>query len=346
MAVINENRLKADLKAGRLARVYFLYGKEDYLIRFFANKIIELAVPPEARDMNFVRYTEAPKADELSDQLENLPFFSEYKCVLIQDLDIANMDLAEQKAYLALIGNIPETSVLIIAQENIEYDMKKLKAGVKKFMAAAEADGVLCEMNYLSDIQVAQRAQREAVRAGCSLSSENAAYLARECGNSLTELDNELAKLCAYKNGGEIALEDIEMLVPKRLDSNVYNIAKELFAGRTAHALGILNDLFEQSTDPINIMAAMSGHFTDLYRARLGKLAKKSSYDAAKAFNYPPNRSFAMNYAYSSVGNLSERYLGDCLAVLYRTNKLLNSSKADKRQLLEQAIVEIADLQR
>ena len=344
MAVINENRLKADLKAGRLARVYFLYGKEDYLIRFFANKIAEIAVPEDARDMNFVKYTETPKADELSDQLENMPFFSDHKCVMIKDLDIESMENAEHKAYLALIESIPETSILVIAQENIEYDLKKLKAKTKKLIAAAEAVGVSCEMKYLSEMQVAQRAQREALKAGCSLSSENAVYLARECGNSLTELENELSKLCAYKNGGEITLEDIEMLVPKRIETNIYSLAKEIFAGRTGSALEILNALFVQRVEPIAILAAMSGHFTDLYRAKLGQLAKKSSYDAAKAFGYPPNRSFVMDGAYRSANRLSERYLGECVEVLYRTNKLLNSSKADKQQLIERAIIEIAAL--
>jgi len=344
MGKIDENRLKADLKAGQLARAYFLYGSEDYLVRFFADKIAGLAVPDDARDMNFVKYTENPKADELSDQLENMPFFSEYKCVMIKDLDIESMDNAEHKAYLALIGNIPETSILVIAQENIEYDLKKLKAKTKKIMTAVEAAGVSCEMKYLSAAKVAQRAQKEAAKAGCSLSPQNAAYLARECGNSLTELDNEIAKLCAYKNGGEITFKDIEALVPKRIDSNIYSLAKELFAGRTGSALEILNGLFAQRTEPFMILAAMSGHFTDLYRAKLGLLAKKSSFEAAKAFNYPPNRSFVMDGAYRSVGKLSERYLGDCVAVLYRTNKLLNSSKADRRQLIEQAIIEIAEL--
>lgn len=344
MGKIDENRLKADLKAGQLARAYFLYGKEDYLVRFFADKITELAVPEEARDMNFVRYTETPKADELSDMLENMPFFSEYKCVLIKDLDIESMDNAAHKAYLALLENIPETSILIIAQENIEYDPKKLKAATKKLMATVEAVGVSCEMKYLSAAKVAQRAQKEAAKAGCSLSPQNAAYLAQECGNSLTELDNELAKLCAYKNGGEITAEDIEKLVPRHIDTKIYDLAKELFAGRVGVALEILNDLFVQCTKPVTILWRMSEHFTDLYRAKLGQLAKKSSYDTAKSFNYPPNRSFVMDGAYRSVSRLSERYLGDCVAVLYRTNKLLNSSKADKRQLIEQAIIEIAAL--
>ncbi len=342
MGKIDENRLKADLKAGQLARVYFLYGSEDYLVRFFADKITTLAVPDDAREMNYMSYADAPKAGELSDQLENLPFLSEYRCVLIKDMDIDGLDNAEHKAYLALLENIPETGVLIIAQENIEYDMKKLKAKTKKFMEAVERVGVSCEMKYLSEAKVAQRAQREAAKAGCSISPENAKYLARECGNSLTMLENELSKLCAYKNGGEITAEDIEKIVPKRIDTNIYNLAKELFAGRTSNALDILNDVFAQNVEPIIIMSTLSGHFTDLYRAKLGALAKKSSYDAAKAFRYPPNRSFVMDNAYRSVGRLSERYLGECVAALYRTNKLLNSSNSDKRRLIEQVIIEIA----
>lgn len=345
MGNINENRLKTDLKSGRLERAYFLYGSEDYLVRFFADKITELAVPEDARDMNFVRYTEAPKADALSDQLENMPFFSEYKCVLIKDLDIDSLEAAEHKAYLALIKNIPETSVLIIAQENIAYE-KKPKAATKKMIEAVESVGVSCEMMYLTEDKVAARAQKEAAKAGCSLSPENARLLARECGNSLTVLENELAKLCSYRNSGEITAADIEGLVPKRIDTNIFNLAKELFAGRTSSALEILNDVFAQNAEPNSILSALSGHFIDLYRAKLGKLAKKTAYDASAAFKYPPNRSFVMNNAYRSVDRLSERYLGKCVEVLYNTNRLLNSSQADKRQLIEKAIIEIASLPR
>lgn len=346
MGKINETRLKADLKAGKLARVYFLYGKEDYLVRFFANKIAELAVPPEARDMNLVRYSGAPKADELSDQLENMPFFSEYKCVLIKDFDAAAMADSELKLYLSLMDNIPETSILIISQENIDINPLKPGAKMGKLIEAADRAGVSCEMKYLTPLKTAQRAQREAAGAGCSLSPENAAYLARECAYSLTELDNELAKLCAYKKGGEITSEDIEKLVPKRIETNIYKLAGEIFAGRTGSALRILNDLFAQRVDASKIMAAISGHFTDLYRAKLGRLAGKSSYDVIRAFKYPPYRSTAIDGICRSVGGLSERYLGGCLAVLYRANKLLNSSKADKRQLIERAIIEIAALDR
>lgn len=346
MGKIDENRLKADIKAGKLARAYFLYGSEDYLVHFFAEKMAAAAVPEESRDMNIVRYTELPEVDALSDQLENMPFFSDYKCVLIKDLDIDGMDNATHKAYLSLIESIPETSVLVIAQENIAYDMKKLKAKPKKLMAAVEAVGVSCEMKYMAAGKLAQWAQKQAAGAGCALSPQNAAYLAQECGSSMTALENEIAKLCAYKVKGEITEEDIGRLVPRRIDSNVFQMARELFDGRSGRALEILNDAFAQNTDPINMLAALSLHFTDLYRARLAITAGLRAPQAQAAYHYLPNRGFAMEAAYRSVGRLSERYLGECVAVLYRTNKLLNSSTVNKRQLIERAIIEIAGIKR
>ena len=133
--------------------------------------------------------------------------------------------------------------------------------------------------------------------------------------------------------------------MPKRIESNIYDLAKELFAGRVGSAMEILNALFVQRIEPVVIMSALSGHFVDLYRAKLGANAKKSYSDAAAALNYG-RRAFVMRNAYSSVRTLSEAYLGDCVAALYNANKLLNSSKADKRLIIERAITEISALPR
>ena len=342
MGKITESALKTELKSGQLSRVYFLYGEEDFLTKTYAEKIVDAAVPEDARDMNFVKYTKAPKADELSDHIENMPFFSEYKCVLIEDLDADSLDNAEHKAYLSIIENIPETSVLVIAQGNVEVNPKTVKAKMKKLIAACESAGVSCEFGQLTNTKLADMAGRKFARAGLVISRENAAFLAEECGGSLTVLQTETEKLCAYKKSGEVTREDIEKLVPRQINSNIYNLAKELFAGRTGSALHILDDLFAQKTEPFMIFAALSGHFTDLYRAKLGAAAKKSPHDAAKAFGYPPNRTFVVEGAYRSVNALSKGYLSECMEVLYRTNKLLNSSKADKRTLIERAITEIS----
>lgn len=348
MGRANEEGLRGALGAGLLERVYFLYGTEDYLIKLYSDRIVNLAVPPDAREMNFVRYEKPPTADELSDYLENVPFFSERRCVLIEDLDANALDNAEHKAYLSVIENIPEYSVLIIAERHVtvETKPKDIKAKLKKLLEACESAGVVCELNQLSQATLCDMAVRKAASAGCSLSRKNAAFLVDECGGSAVVLQNETAKLCAYRAGGEITRADIEKLVPRQINSRIYDIAKELFAGRTGSALRILDDMFTQREKPISILASLSDYFTDLYRAKLGKNARVSVNNAVSAFKIPPNLKFKLENAYRSAGSLSERYLGDCLEILYRTNCLLNSSNADERVFIERAIVEISVLPR
>ena len=343
MGTITESALNAELKAGDLRRVYFLYGEEDFLVKTYADRITALAVPEDARDMNFVKYSEPPKSDDLSDQVDNMPFFADYKCVMIDDLDAEELDNAEHKAYLSVIANVPDTTVLIIALKSIAIDPKKIKAKTKKLMAACSDAGCVCEFKRLTPARLAGMTEKKFAKAGCLISPENAAYLAEECGGSLTVLQTEIEKLCSYRQSGEITREDIAALVPRRVDSNIYSLAKELFAGRTGNALHILDDLFVQRTEPFLILSALSGHFTDLYRAKLGQQAKKSSADTAKAFGYY-GRAFVMDGAYRSVKNLSAQYLGDCVAILYKANRLMNSTRSDRRTLIERTIIEIAAL--
>lgn len=346
MPKIEEPRLKAELKAGSLAQVYFLFGEERYLTKLYTEKIIAAAIGDGDREMNLMKFSGNVNSDELSDHTDSMPFFAEKKCVVITDLEPDSMDNAELNAYVKLIGELPETTVLVIAEVNVEIDPKKPKAKMKKVMAAAEKAGCLCEFAFMPAGQVAAMAEKKAARAGCVLSRENGVYLAELCGRSLVTVSNEMEKLCAYKGSGEITREDIDKLTPKLIDTSIYTLASELFAGRKEAAFRILDDLFAQRIEPVPILAALSGHFVDLYRAKLAQNAKKNSADAVSAFKYPPNRAFVMRNAFNSAKRLSERYLGECIAVLYDTNLMLNSSKADKRTLIEQALTQISALEK
>lgn len=357
---INEQRLGEDIKAGKLARAYLLYGEEDFLIRMYTDKLSALAVSEEEREMNLLRYfliagsdreikeDRPPKIDELSDFVESMPFFAEHKCVVLKNLDPDLMDKEDFEGYLALLKDIPETSVVIITRENTEKEpkdfAKKLeKARMKKLIEAVEANGIVCELNKFPPQRLMGMAISKCRRAGCELSEENARLLAERVGGSLSLLQTEAEKLCAYRQNGEITREDIEAIVPKLIENKVYEIAKELFYGRVQTALELLDDVFALHFEPIKIMQALSGHFVDLYFASLGKQAKKTYFAAANELNYK-GRSFVMKNAYSIAGKVPEQRIAAWLAILYDTNKRYNSSTEDKKRILEKAIVEIANV--
>ncbi len=345
-AYAKESRLKAELKEGRLSRIYFLYGEEDFLVKTYVDKITALAVPEGAREMNVIRFSGNPPAAELADAVESFPFFSEKKCVIIKDLSPDEMENDTHKAYLKILEDIPETTVLIIAEINVMSDFGKPKAKLKKIMEASDKAGFSCEMRYLPLSKAAAMAAKKAARAGCTLSGDNAAYLAELCGRSLTLLSNEIDKLCAYKNGGEITRADIDMFTPKPTDASIYALSDELFAGRTGNAFRILDELFLRQTEPIIILGTLSGYFTDLYRAKTAITAKKTAADVVSDFKYPPNRSFVVKKAFEQARRLSEEYIGGCIGILYNTNILLNSSRTDKRALIERALAEISLLKK
>ncbi len=341
-----EARLKAELKAGNLARVYFLYGEEDFLVKTYMEKITALAVPEDAREMNVVKFSGNPAPDELSDVAESFPFFSEKKCVIIKDLVPEDMDNDTHKAYLKILSDIPDTTVLIIAELNVALETEKPKAKLKKLMDAAEKTGFVCEMRYLPLNKAASMAAKKAAKAGCPLSYDNAAYLAGLCGRSLTLLSNETEKLCAYKNGSEITRADIDLLIPKPADASIYALSDELCAGRTGNAFRILDDLFVRQIEPIIILGTLSSYFTDLYRAKTAIASKKTAADVISDFKYAPNRSFVVKRAFDSARRLSEQYIGGCVRILYSTNLSLNSSKTNKRTLIERALTEISALKK
>lgn len=358
----NEQQLNADIKAGLLARVYLLYGEEDFLIRTLTQMLVSLAVPDDAQEMNFRKYSlvpgsekgtredRPPAIDELSDFVESLPFFAEHKCVLLKNFDADVLEKDELDDYIALINDIPDSCVIIITLENMGNEPKKFKdkfgkGKMKKLVEAVDMNGIVCEINFMPRSRLANMAISKCRRVGCEISGENAALLAESVGDSLSLMQTEIEKLCAYKGSGEITRNDIEMLVPKRIESNIYNLAKELFAGRVGNALEIVNSLYIQRVKSAQIMLALSGYFVELYRAKLGITAKKSYYDTASVFGYG-KRSFVIEKAYGAARPLSETYLGDCIAVLYSANKQLHSSKMDERLIIERVITEISALPR
>ena len=87
---------------------------------------------------------------------------------------------------------------------------------MKKLMDTCAKSGEFVEMKYLSPAVINGMTVRKLAKSGCTISSQNAGYLAEECGGDLTVLQNEIAKLSAYKPGKEITREDIDKLVPYR----------------------------------------------------------------------------------------------------------------------------------
>lgn len=337
-----EEQLGADLRAGRLARVYYLYGKEPFLVKTYFDRVIKKAVGEDALDFNLVRIGGNPDLSLLSDYIDGLPVFAERKVVAVSDLDPEKMDADSFSRLLGIVGDIPETSILLIGITGIAVDEKKAKT--KKLIAAAEKNGTVCRFDFMQASKIAELVVKKAAKSGIVISREDARYLTERVLGNLTLISEETAKLISFVGTGNVIdRPTIDLLVAKQLDTSVYELAAAINAGKRSEAFRIIDDLIFQRVDPIVILSALSGAYLDFYRAKLAKAAGIPPSRAAQDFSYAKNREWVFSKATNAVARLNLGYLRETVEILSRADNLMKSAPIESRTVLEEAAVRLLD---
>ena len=336
---LTEAKLSAELKAARYDRVYFIYGKEPFLISMYADRIAEAAEEP--LDFNLQRLDELTDPDVLSEYVEALPVFSPIKVVTVKDFDPEKADAELTRRLLAIVEDIPETTVLVFWSPNIEIDEKKAKT--KKFIAAVEKNGTICAVDTMKPPKIAELCVKKAAKAGIVLSPDDALYLTERVGGGMSAASDETGKLMSYVgSGGMITRESIEKLVPRQLDAQVFDLAAQINAGKRAEAYRTIDELFGMQIQPVNIMSALSGAYLDLYGAKLARSAGMSPDEAAPLLGFYGGRVWALkNKIFPAVTNLGLEYLRETVQVLFDADIEMKSSAVDNRTIIEETVTRL-----
>ena len=336
-----ETDLKQQLKEGRLARVYFLYGEESYLAARYAQMIADKAVGKDSfAEFNLRKFDGTDfSIEELEDAVEALPLMAERKCVMVRDLDIgASASTADRVQ--ALLASPPEECVLVFWMDAVQPDMKK-SARWKAFGAAVDKVGCVVEFPKKTAGDVAQMLCAGAQRRGSSMTPEVARLLVEQCGNDLNLLLNELDKLCALAGEGGVTREHVEQAATRSLETSVYQLTKELLQNHYQQVYEVLRRLFYQREKPVMILSVLSGCYVDLYRAKAAASAGVPAESLAAEFKYR-GREFVLRNAARDSARLSLQTLRRCLDVLAEADTQLKSGRADEeRGVLEKTVAKL-----
>ena len=111
--------------------------------------------------------------------------------------------------------------------------------------------------------------------------------MVERCGSDITNLLSELAKLhslCSAQGEGKITRAAIDANTTQSVDVKAYMLASNVISGKRGDAYRILEELFDERTEPVAVLAIMSGAFIDLYRAKLASGERKNADDMAALF--------------------------------------------------------------
>lgn len=339
MAKLNEADLKTQLKNSDFKNLYLLYGEEKMLVSVYSKKLKEKAVGKTPSDFYFHTYNEDSTADEIIKAIEIIPFGCMYNYVLVENLSFEKLRDDEITLLLKALEDVPPSTIVAIAMTTAVQSTKKAKFW-KKLVDTADKYGVAVEFKKKTVQDLRKQLVSWASKRNLVLSNENAIKIIEYSGTDLNTLKNELDKLCAYVNEGEITAQHIDAVVTKNLATRVFDMTKAVVNGEWDSAFEKLDLLFYQREEPIMILAELSNTYTDMYRARVAVESGMRAEDVAKDFDYA-RKEFRLKNAEKASAGITTDDICKCLEYLALTNTAMNSSSANKRLLLEQLVAKL-----
>lgn len=341
MASLTENELKSQIKSCKLNNLYLLYGEEKYLISHYTSKLIDVALDGTINDFNFKKFKASDiSVDSLEESIEVLPFLSSKKCVVVSDLEIEKFNVTEIKKLKEIVSKIPETTILIISQSNIEASIYK-SSKWNSFTKLVEKHGNAVNFKKLSRLSLEKQIINWARKLNLNISQNTVEKLIEYCGDDLLNLRSELEKLSAFADNGEITEDDIELLVSKKAEANVFDLTKAVSQNNYDRALKILHVLLEKKEEPVAILSLLASNYIDMYRVKVAKNSGVPTNKIAELFDYK-RKEFRLNLASKACDNYSLKDLRKYISFLKEIDLKLKSSKDDNKILLEELLVKLS----
>lgn len=242
MKTINEH-----LKKREFVPFYLLYGEEDYLKKQMKDRLLQ-ALVNEGDNMNYSSF-EGKKADpvEILDLAETLPFFSEYRTIV---LDHTGLGKKCDETFLKRLENLPDTTIMIFVEDGIDKRSKIYKYINKHGYAADMA--IQDEKQLL--LWVGSLMKQE----GKVMTNANGAYFLHKVGTDMNQIRNELQKLFLYTgNRKEIKKQDIDAICTTEITGKIFDMLEAIALKQQKKALTYYYELLELKEPPLKILALL-----------------------------------------------------------------------------------------
>lgn len=337
MPILNESALKDKLKENPVG-IYLIYGEESYLKKIYIEKIIKKTVDPSFEDFNFHSFD--GKDSTLSEIYEcagAVPMMAETKCVLVKDFPLDTLDDNGFEQLETVLEDNSEDCALVFSFVTYEPKGAKWNKAVKLF----EKYGNAVKLDKKTAADLVKMLESGAKKRGKPFDKGVASYLINCVGSDLNTLLNETEKVCAFAEGEFVKKSDVDAVCIKSLDAKVFDMIKDLTAGRFDSAFRKLSLLFEQREDEFQILGALIAQYSDIYRAKAAVKSGERAEAVAKYYNYT-GKEFRLSNAARNGSSLSFGDIGECIEILQWADTTLKSSALDKRLVLEQTVVKLA----
>jgi DNA polymerase-3 subunit delta len=242
MPTLSLNALRKEVKAGKLASVYYFHGAEETLKEEALGALVDLAVDPASRDFNYdVRHATSLDPEALHALVNTLPMMAEKRVVVIRDVDGWTVKSPARKVLLEYIAKPAAETLLVLHQGPPKGDDKD---ETDKEIAAHAQVVNFAELDTEEALAwVTRRARQQKIL----LTEEGAAHLVNAAGPSLALLRLELEKLAALGGSTPIGADVVGEMVGIRFGETIFDWRDAVLRRDVTGAVAMLPRILGQS---------------------------------------------------------------------------------------------------
>ncbi len=208
-----------------------------------------------------VLYGDETNAQEILARVQEVPFFSTHRVVLLKWAD--KLPVREGEALIPYFSAPSDLTTMVVSASKLDGRLKWVQA-LKK-----QAVEVNCAALY--DKQQLGWIRQEAARLGIRLDDEAVGLLKERTGEGLAVVRRELEKLALYVSTKEtVRARDVLAVQGAEPGASVFDLSDAIIQGKVSHALLIVEKNLGAGEAPLRILGALLWQYRRLWKAKDG----------------------------------------------------------------------------
>lgn len=270
-------QLNQDIKSENFKPVYLLYGDEDFLKKSYKHKLQEAVAGADTMNCTIYDGKETSQ-EEVIAMADTMPFFAERRCILVED---SGWFKKESKAIADYLPDMPETTVLIFVEKELDKRNRLYKQVVKQGYAA--------ELKKQTERELTRWVLGLLGREDIRITEPVMQSFLNRTGEDMNVIRTEAEKLITYLGDRKVVTEaDLEAVCTAQITGKIFDMITAMSQRNRKQALALYYDLLALREPPMRIIFLIARQYNQLLQIKEEFYGNSDQGEVAKKLGLAP----------------------------------------------------------